>query len=192
MLGSTEAQISEVAMKRTIAAFVFVTLISSLALHSQTPALKLGLEHKKLNVWVGNWTYETDIQATPLGPAGKYPGEMTAKLILGGFFVEFRGGRKDIAGSHKNWYEIDGYDALQKKFTMVGWASDGSTYSGTFTFDGTTMNYSGTLLIGEKQYKIRGSIVLSADFMSCVEKRDISVDGRNWIPHFQIKFVKTK
>lgn len=179
-------------MKRIITAFVFATLMFSLALHAQTAAPKPGPEHKKLNVWVGDWTYQTQIQATPLGPAGKYLGEMTAQPILGGFFMEFRGRRKDTAGSYKNWFEVQSYDPLQKMFTWAGFASDGSTNSGTYTFDGITMYYAGTVLLGEKQYKIRGSIVFSADFMSCVEKRELSVDGRNWMPNFPIRFIKTK
>lgn len=178
-------------MKHVVLVTGLVALLSAMALQAQTPPPKPGPEHKKLNIWVGDWTYEADIQATPLGPAGKCVGKSMVRPILGGFFVEFRGDEKGPTGPFQ-WREVDGYDALNKKYTWNGFTSDGSASSVTYMIDGTMVNYSGTVLLGEKQYKIRGTVVFADDFMSFVEQRELSVDGQTWMPNFQSKVIKTQ
>ncbi len=173
-------------MKRIAIAVLVVVLVFGVAAWAQTTAPKPGPEQKKLNIWVGDWTYEGENQATPLGPAGKYVGKQTVRPILGSFFVEFRG--EDGIGS---WYEVDGYDALNKKFFWTGFGSDGNVSAVTYTINGTTVEYSGTVRLGEKQYKIRGTCAFAADFMSFVDKRELSIDGQTWMPNFQSKSTKT-
>jgi Protein of unknown function (DUF1579) len=169
-----------------------MALLSAMVLRAQTPAAKPGPEHEKLmKIWVGDLTYEGESSATPLGPAGKSVGKATVRPLLGGFFVEWRGEEKGPAGTF-SWFEVDGYDALNKRFFWTGFGSDGNLTSVTYSINGTTMDYSGTLLLGEKQFKIRGNVVFAADFMSWVEKRELSVDGQTWMPNFQSKTIKTK
>jgi len=172
-------------MKRIGFAVGLVVVILAVALLAQTAAPKPGPEQKKLNIWVGDWTYEGENQATPLGPAGKYVGKATVRPILDGFFVEWHG--QDGISS---WNEVDGYDALNKRYFWTGFSGDGSFNSVTYTIDGTTVKYSGTLILGEKQYRIRGIAEFSSDFMSCVDKREVSADGQTWMPNFQNKMVK--
>jgi hypothetical protein len=174
-------------MKRIAIAVCVVVLVLAVVTWAQTPAPKPGPEQKKLEIWVGNWTYEGENYATPLGPAGKYVEKQTGRPILGGFFVEFHGEENPL-----NWYEVDGYDALNKRFFWTGFGSDGNVNSVTYTINGTTVEYSGTVRLGEKQYKIRGTCVFAADFMSFVDKRELSVDGQTWMPNFQGKSIKTK
>jgi len=162
-------------------------LLSAAILQAQTPAPKPGPEQQKLNIWVGDWTYEGENQATPLGPAGKYVGKQTVRPILGGFFVEWHGEDR-----FSSWYEVDGYDALNKRFFWTGFGNDGNVSSVAYTIEGTKVEYSGTVILGEKQYKIRGTATFAADFMSFVDKRELSVDGQTWMPNFQSKSTKTK
>jgi hypothetical protein len=174
-------------MKRIGFAVGLVILVFTGALQAQTAAPKPGPEQMKLNIWVGDWNYEGENQVTPLGRAGKYVGKQTVRPILGGFFVEFHGEEGSL-----NWYEVDGYDALNKRFFWTGFGSDGNVNAVTYTINGTTVEYSGTVRLGEKQYKIRGTCVFAADFMSFVDKRELSVDGQTWMPNFQGKSIKTK
>ena len=178
-------------MKQTIAAFAFLTLVSALSSRAQTETPRPGPEHKKLNVWVGDWTYEKEIQATPLGPAGKSSGRMSGKPIFDGFFVQVSGERTGATGTF-SWFEIWAYDAIQKKYIWTGYGNDGDVNSGTCIFDGRIMNYSGTVLLGEKQYGIRGTVVVDTDLMNMVENRQLSIDGRTWMPYFRSDFVKVK
>jgi len=178
-------------MKRFVLLAGFVASLSAMGLQAQTPAPKPGPEHQKLNVWVGDWTFESEDQATPLGPAGKFTGKVTARPILSGFFVEWRSEATGPAGSNQ-YVEVDGYDGLNKKYTWEGFGSDGSVQSVSYTIDGTKVSYSGVLRLKDKAYKIRGTAVFGADFATWTEKREFSVDGQTWQPQSQGTFTKTK
>ena len=177
-------------MKQIVLAAGLVASLSATALLGQAPAPKPGPEHQKLNIWVGDWTYEGEDQATPLGPAGKFAGKMTDRPILGGFFVEWRIEEPGPAGPNQ-YVGVCGYDGLNKKYFWNGFASDGSFHSVSYTIDGTTVSLSGVHQFKDKAYKIRGTVVFGADFASFVQKREISVDGQTWMPHWQGKFTKT-
>lgn len=178
-------------MKRIAIAVCFVVLVLAVVAWAQTPAPKPGPEQKKLEMWVGKCTYEGEAKVTPLGPAGKYSGMATVRPVLGGFFVEWRGEEKGLSGTSQ-WFEIDGYDALNKKFMWNSFSSDGSFQAVTYTIEGNTVNYSGTQFQGEKQYKFRGSCVFAPDLMSWVTKQEVSVDGKTWMPWREDKTTKTK
>jgi hypothetical protein len=172
-------------MKRIGFAVSFVIVVLAAALLAQSVAPKPGPEQKKLNIWVGDWTIEGESLATSLGPARKYVGKATVRPILDGFFVEWQG---QTGGA--SWNEVDGYDALNKAYFWTGFTNDGSFNSVTYTIDGTTVKYSGTHILGDKQYRIRGTVEFVSDFMSCVDKQEVSADGRTWMPNFQNKMVK--
>lgn len=148
-----------------------------------------GPEHKKLEIWLGDWTYETIAQASPLGPAGKYVGKNTTRPILGGLFVEFRGEDKGPTGTTQ-WTETDGYDPLNQRYIWKGFASDGSFNDVSYTIEGTKVTHSGTVCTGGKTYRIRGTVVFAADFLSNVEKREISTDGKTWMPLWECRATK--
>jgi hypothetical protein len=174
-------------MKRIAFAVSLVIVVLAVALLAQTAAPKPGPEQKKLNIWVGDWTLEGESQATPLGPARKYVGKATVRSIMDGFFVEWHGQSGDSI-----WNEVDGYDALNKTYFWSGFSNDGSFNSATYTIDGTTAKYSGTLILGDKRYRIRGTAEFGSDFMSFVDKEEVSADGQVWMPNFQNKMVKIK
>ncbi len=178
-------------MKRIVIAVGSMMLLFAVVAQAQTPAPKPGPEHKKLEIWIGDWTFEEEGSATPFGPAGKASGRSTAKWILGGFFVEFRVEWKGTAGPMQA-IEIDGYDPVTKKYTWNNFASDGGVQAFTYAIEGNTVSYSGTQVIGGKQVKARGTITFAPDFMSNVEKREISIDGKAWMPALEVKATKVK
>jgi hypothetical protein len=83
-------------MKRFVIAVSVSVLVFSVFAWAQSSAPKPGPEQKKLEIWLGRWTYETEFKSTPLGPAGKVSGMATVRPILGGFFVEWRGEEKGL------------------------------------------------------------------------------------------------
>jgi len=178
-------------MKHGAIVIGMAVLIGAAALQAQSPAPKPGPEHKKLEIWVGNWTYESENKATPYQPAGKFSGTAKVRPVLGGFFVEWRGEEKGPSGTHR-WLEIDGYDALNKKFMWNCFFSDGSFNTVTYTIEANTAKCSGSSLQGEKQYKFRASVVFAPDLMSSVEKGEISVDGKTWMPSYENRWAKIK
>ena len=178
-------------MKRLLFAVGLSVLVVGVSVWAQTAAPKRGPEHQKLSIWIGDWAYENETYATPFGPAGKGVGKVMVRPILDGFFIEWHGEEKGALGTVK-WHEIDGYNASNKKFFWMCLVSDGSVQSVNYTIEGTKVEYSGTVLLGDKQCKIRGTVVFANDFLSNVEKREISADGQTWMPHFQTKGTKIK
>ena len=178
-------------MNRTLIAVALLMFFVAVALQAQAPAPKPGPEHKKLDIWVGDWTYEGENFATPLGSAGKLSGKNTARPILGGFFMEFRGEDKGPSGSTQ-WIEIDSYNPLSKKFTWDSFASDGTVQNFTYTIEGTAVSFSGKQFAGGKAFDIRGTITFARDFMSTVAKWELSVDGKVWMPLSESKATKVK
>jgi hypothetical protein len=73
-----------------------------------------------------------------------------------------------------------------------GFDSDGSFETAAYTIEGTTAKSSGTHFVGEEQYNFRGSTVFAPDLMSCVEKQEISVDGKTWMPWNKSRWTKIK
>jgi hypothetical protein len=178
-------------MKRTVIAVGLIALLFAVAARTQTPAPKPGPEHKKLDIWVGDWIAEGENKATPLGPAGKISAKTSVRKILSGFFVEFHTESIGPSGTTQ-YYEIDGYDSLNKRFTWNGFGSDGGVSVVTYTIEGTTVTYSGTITQGDKQFRARGTIVFAADLNSNVEKDEISVDGKTWMLLGEFKAMKAK
>jgi hypothetical protein len=178
-------------MKRFAFVVGMVVLVFAVSLWAQTTAPKPGPAQKKLEIWVGKWTYEGEYKATPLGPAGKYTGIETVRHVLGGFFVEFSAEEKGPSGT-THWFEIDGYNALNKKFMWNGFNDDGSFQTAAYTIEANTVNYSGTRFLGEKQYNFRGICVFAPDLMSFVDRQEVSVDGKTWVPLYETRVTKTK
>ena len=178
-------------MKRIVIMVAMAVLLLSVAAQAQAPLPKPGPEHKKLEIWLGDWTFVEEGPATPFGPAYKISGKSSVKPILGGLFIEFRVEAKGTAGPVQ-YFEVDSYNPATKKYTWNGFASDGSIHTVAYTIEGTSVPYSGTEVINGKQAKIRGTITFTPDFMSCEEKREISADGKTWMPFFANKFTKVK
>jgi hypothetical protein len=158
---------------------------------AQAPAPKPAPEVKKLHALVGHWTYEGESKPRPLGPGGKFTGDWTAQMILGGFFLQARSTEKGPAGEGRG-LEIDGYDAVNKNLSSHYYADDGSTFSGVITVSGNTYTWAGKLVIAGKQYQYKGTFIIGADLTSMTGKEEISVDGKTWTPWRETKYTKVQ
>ncbi len=146
-----------------------------------------GPEHKKLQMWVGDWTYEGEDKATSFQPARTYTGKATARPMLGGAFVEWVG--ED--GDGGSWREIDGYDAVNKRYFWHAYYDDGSVEVMTYRIEGNTVTLSGTTDVDGKPARLRGTFVFALDGRSFVEKLQVSLDGgKSWIQAWEIRFKK--
>src|SRR5262245_7092038 len=80
---------------------------------------KPGPEHKKLEVWAGEWAYEGSLKETPMGPGGKFAGRETIRWILDGLFMESKAKDKGVYGGKEMTYEglvIRWYDPVTKSY----------------------------------------------------------------------------
>jgi len=157
------------------------------AMRAQTHAPEL----KKLAVVVGHWTYELEYKPGPLGPGGKFTGDATDQMTLGGFFLQERRAEKGAMGE-TGALEITGYDPVNKNFTVSGYEGDGNTYSGVLTVNGNTWTYTGKFVVAGKQYLFKDTFILAPDLMSAIAKAEISADGNTWTPWFEGKYTKAK
>jgi hypothetical protein len=176
-------------MQRIRLLFSLLAICFIAALQAQTTAPKPDPALQKLHVFVGHWKYAGENQPGPLGPGGKYTGELDIRMILGGFFAQCRD--TDATGQLHS-LEIWAYDAASKNFVTHGYADDGTTYSETFNFDGHTVSLTGTLLTGGKRYFTRMTQVWNEDWTSAIMKEEISADGKVWVPWFEQTMTKVK
>ena len=68
-------------MKTLITLIAAACLVGTAFGQQPNPSPTPGPEHKKLEIWVGDWTYEIVAQASPLGPASTFTGKNTARPI---------------------------------------------------------------------------------------------------------------
>jgi proline iminopeptidase len=156
---------------------------------SQPP--KPSLEHQKLQLWFGEWTYEGENQATFLGPGGKFTGRMTGRPIMDGFGAEYVFVENGPGGEVRT-VEIDTYDPVAKNFPYICVSSDGSLYQGSFTMNGNVATWDGTYVAGGKRGWERGTDAVAPDGKSFIKKGEISVDGKTWVPSSSLKATKVK
>jgi hypothetical protein len=169
-------------MKRAVVIIGMLTWVAAIAARAETPAPQPGPAHQKLEIFVGNWTFQGEIRAPPLGPAAKTSGTLTGRMVLGGFFLEFRGEERDASGAiTAQWLELDGYDSVANRYTWISFDDRGNTLAATDMIEGNTMTYEGTGVQEGRQFKLRGSLVVAPDLMSFVDTMEISVDGgKTW------------
>lgn len=177
-------------MKR-IALVIGILALILAAAWAQVSTPKPNPEQKQLEIWLGTWTYEGEAQQTPLGPAGKYTGKATVSPLFNGLFVEWRGEEKGTAGEFQ-WSEIDGYDAVNKKFVWYSFGSEGEFNTAHYTIEANAVNYAGTTRQGDKEYKFRGTCVFAPNRMTWTEKREVTLDGKAWLTLFENKYTNVK
>jgi len=98
-----------------------------------------------------------------------------------------------VCSLKNRWGQIPFRDfILSNSVSWNNFSSDGSFNTVTYTIEANTVSFSGASFQGEKQYKIRGSVVFAPDLMSSVEKGEVSADGKTWIPSYENRWTKTK
>ena len=178
-------------MKRTIALLFLLAFCSATAMQAQAPAPKPGPEVKKLKAVVGHWTYEGEARAGTGCLGGKFTGEMTCQMVLGGFFLQCRLTEKDATGEGRI-LEIDGYDPVNKNFTDDSYSDDGSRFSGVLTITGNTWTHAGMWVSEGKQYQYKGIFARAPDLAGGTYKDEISPDGKTWTTCEESKYTKVK
>ena len=157
---------------------------------AQAPSPKPGPEQKRLEVFVGNWTFEGEAKPGPGGPGGKVTGTDRIQM-LGGFFVERRWEGKGPMGDLKGVH-IFGYDPVKKTYITSGFDSVGGFDSGTIAVSGSTWTFSSTGVSGGKPMQSRCSVTFAAGNTSLTVKCEASMDGKNWTPSFEGKSTKSR
>lgn len=159
--------------------------------YSQDP--KPGPEQKKLEVSIGSWTYEGDLKAGVLGPAGKITGVERFQWLPGGFFVQMNREAKGPAGDFRHSI-IFGYDPVAKKHTGQFFDfTGGGSLSATIAITGNTWNWSGTGRTGSgKTFQERCTVTFASGGGSYTVKCEVATDGKTWSPSYEAKATKSR
>ena len=165
---------------------LFVTVAAQAVAQAPQPSADV----KKLEAWVGTWRYEGDAKATPLGPASKFSGTQTGRMVGNGYALEWKGEEKGVFGNVQ-WGEIDVYDAASKSYPYLGYQNDGTTWAGSNIVTGRSWKATGTITSKGVSYKARTDGSLSADGKIWTWKTEVSTDGKTWVPWTQGTMTKT-
>jgi len=154
---------------------------------------KPGPEHGKLEIRVGEWTYEGSGEATPfLGSAGKFKGKYTTRVVLGGFFVQSQG--EDTSDNQYVYQNVSltGYDPVQKTYISHSFENDGTAIVSTMSVSGNTWTTTGTRTHSKgKVYKMRTVETFSDDGKTSKVVTEYSADdGKTWLKAWVFKATK--
>jgi len=168
-----------------------LVLLGAIAATAQTPpAPKPGPEHQKLQMFLGNWTFEGEAKAGPLGPGGKFTGSDREESV-GGFFIQRNFQGKGPAGEIKG-VAILGYDSAKKSYVTSSFGSDGTASTGTATVNGNTWTFNETAAFAGKPIQNRCTIAFANGNASYTVKCETSADGKSWSPTFEGKATKAR
>jgi len=99
--------------------FLSLFFLAAGAAAQPTAPPKPGPEHEQLKYFVGKWTTEGEMKASPFMPAGKFSSSDNCELFNGGFYVVCRSDGKNPVGAMHDM-GILGYDAMKKLYSYYG------------------------------------------------------------------------
>jgi uncharacterized protein DUF1579 len=180
-------------MKKVSSAVAILCLLVAVAAVGQAPPTtpKPGPEHKKMEAFVGKWTYEGEAKKTVFGPAGKVSGTDTFEMLPGGLYIQHHYDEKNPLGAMKGT-EIWAYDPVRKVYTNSYFNSTGEFGSGTCTVNGNTWTFTGSAVTYEgKTASWRYTMNLTTP-TSFTVKSEASTDGKTYVVGFEGKWTKAK
>ena len=146
---------------------------------------KLRPEMKKLEVFVGDWTYEGEqmeppVEGLPFGEAGPFSGKSTLRFVLDGAFQESR--FKDDAPGTARGFGLFGYDSKEKCYVWHGYVADGSQSTSTVTLQGHTLRKDSVTTTSKgDRVPVRYIEEYSSDWSSYTSTVEASPDnGKTW------------
>src|SRR5690349_10177587 len=152
-----------------------------------------GPEHKKLEVFVGEWNFEGESKAVPalgMTDAGKVSYRHVNQMTNGGFFLETR---RTGASARGPVTELDvyGYNAVSKTYRQDGYDSRGRVRSFTATVNGLVWSFAGTnTALDGTVTQERFTLTYSADLSSATVRSEHSTDGVMWYERLTGTYTK--
>jgi hypothetical protein len=165
-------------MKRIIIALVVVIILVAVAAQAQTTPPPPGPEQKKLAVFLGTWTGEGKMEASPFGKAGPVKSTMTCAWFTGEYQLVCDSEDSGPMGKIKA-HSIYGYDVEKKQYFDFGIDSSGYAGPGTAKVDGSSWTFEGTATVGGKAYWFRTVVKLPSP-KELTYKSEYSEDGKDW------------
>jgi Protein of unknown function (DUF1579) len=176
-------------MKKLLFAALTAGLLSTPAL-AQPPARKPGEEEKRIGFFAGTWTFEGEVKASPMGPAGKSSGRDTCEWFPGAFHLVCRGEGTSPMGTSKS-QSIFGYDPNEKTYTFYLNSSLGDGFFGRGNVSGKVWTWNFENKMEGKLMK--GRVTITEESPTAYSfKTESSVDGGPWTLIEEAKARKVK
>ncbi len=161
-------------MKVILATVVTLTLASSAVL-TQTAAPTPGPEQKRMAYFAGQWNFQGETKASPLGPAGKTTSTETCEWFAGGFHLVCRtkgtGPKGPATGQ-----SVTAYDQVRKTYTFHAISSLGDNIVARGQVAGKIWTWTDELTVDGKPTKIRATVTEDTP-TSYSFKLEVSMDG---------------
>ena len=171
----------------TVVAAWLILATSALA---QMEMPKPGPEVKKLDMFVGSWTLDGDMKATPMGPGGKMTETEKCEWMEGGFFVLCHADFKGSMGSGSG-ITVMGYSTEDKIYTYREFNSWGEFTDSKGTVDGDTWTWTNDEKMGNMTMKGRFTMKITSS-TSYNFTYEMSEDGTKWTNVLEGKATKAK
>jgi hypothetical protein len=162
---------------------MMVLILAAVAAVGQSSAPRSAPEMKQAEIWIGDWVFSGTAKDSPTGPEHTVEWRPHCHWVLGGFFLEWDSTWKGN-GVELQFLEIAAYDPTKKVYSVSGFASNGSTWALTSTFDKET--WVDTFANG-----CRNTFHFSADGMAASGIQECEQKGVRWTV-WQVKGTKTK
>lgn len=162
---------------RIVVSGVVATVLCTALVVAQTPPAKPGPEHKRLERMVGQWTYQGEAKASPLGPAGKITASETCELFQGGFAVVCRSKGTGPKGPGTS-LNVMSYDSAQKNYTYYSVSSMGDNMHIRGHLKGNVWTFEDTAQVDGKTMKFRATVTEDSATMSTFKLEAGPADGQ--------------
>ena len=178
-------------MKRRFSVLGACAVISISSVHlASAQASKPGPEHARLGYFVGKWTVDGDLKASPMGPGGKFTSTDNCEWFEGKYSVICRSEGAMPMGPSKS-IGILGYSPEEKVYTYYGVDNSSMTMASVpkGTVSGKTWTYTDEGTMGGQKFKSRVTIneVTPTSYTFRMEMQ--GPDGK-WIPTMESKNTK--
>lgn len=177
-------------MKKTALAGVAGIVLWSAAMAGQAPPqAQPGAEQKNLARFAGSWKMEGTMQASPLGPGGKFTGTEKCAMFEGGWHLVCDSSGSGAMGNMKGHTMIT-YDRAAKVYRYAAVNNMPDAEMATGTFSGNTWTWTGTMDQGGQKVQSRFIIVETSPTQHTF-KWELSMDGTKWMPIMNGTSTKT-
>ena len=188
----TKTRVESLARMACVVVAVAGFQIAAAAAAQAPQAPKPGPEHQRLAYFVGKWTADGDMKASPMGPGGKMTSTATCEWFDGRFAVICHTEGKSSMGSSKSMGIIS-YSPEEKVYTYYEVDSSGMTMASVprGTVQGNTWTYTDESTMGGKKMKSRVTLKELSPTTYTFMMEMQGPDGK-WTPVVESKNTKGK
>jgi hypothetical protein len=162
---------------RIVVSGVVAVLLGTAIVAAQATPPKPGPEHKRLERMVGQWNYQGEAKASPMGPAGKITGSETCEWFQGGFAVVCRAKGNGPKGPMTNM-SVMSYDPARKGYTYYAISSQGDNIFVRGNISGNVWTFEDTMQAEGQTMKVRATVTEESPTVSAFKLEIGPADGQ--------------